>query len=219
MWLTTLALAHVGLEEPPPRYPSDGMDANKDCPCGVGDNGRLCDVPGDRSDPDRSDDVSVYAPGETITMVWREAIGHAGRWRVAFDPDGADMRDFNNHILLDIPDPDGDAGNVGQGNLWQVEVTLPNETCDNCTLQLVQMMDGDTSTPVGNPIGRSSYYQCADIVITGAPAAYTDKDRACGCRAAPGPVGAAWLLPLLLAWRRRSMGHRDSLDTSVDTPR
>ncbi|MCA9570435.1 MAG: lytic polysaccharide monooxygenase [Myxococcales bacterium] len=167
--LTTTALAHSGLLSPPPRYPSDGLDDNKACPCGVGLSGRLCEVASDRSDPDRSDDITTFQPGETILMRWREVIGHAGRWRVAFDLDGADMADFNANILLDIEDPDGDAGNVGDGNLWEVQVTLPTTPCDNCTLQLVQMMDGDTSSPVADPIGRSSYYQCSDIVLAGEP--------------------------------------------------
>lgn len=167
--LSALAAAHMALEEPLPRYPTDGNGANKACPCGVGDSNRLCDNPNDRSDPDRSVYVTTYAPGETITMRWHETIGHAGRWRIAFDKVGADMADFNQTILADIPDPAGTAGNTGNGNLWQVTVTLPNTRCDNCTLQLVQMMDGNTSTPVADPIGRSSYYQCADIILEGDP--------------------------------------------------
>ena len=165
LWMTTIALAHMAIEEPAPRYPSDGSTANKACPCGVGDSNRFCDDPNDRSDPDRSTDVTTYTAGDTITMTWRETIGHAGRWRVAFDADGADMTDFNGTILLDIPDPAGTAGNTGNGNLWEVQVTLPDLPCDNCTLQLVQMMDGNTVDPVADPIGRSSYYQCADIVL------------------------------------------------------
>lgn len=160
------ALAHMALEEPLPRYPSTGSTANKACPCGVGESNRLCNVASDRSDPDRSVFISTYAPGETVTMRWRETIGHAGRWRVAFDADGADMGDFNGTILLDIVDPSGSGGNMG-GNLWEVQVTLPTTPCDNCTLQLVQMMDGNMADPVPDPIGRSSYYQCVDIVITG----------------------------------------------------
>lgn len=167
--LTSLAVAHMALEEPLPRYPTDGNTDNKACPCGVGDSNRLCDDPTDWSDPDRSFDVTTYAPGETITLTWRETIGHAGRWRVAFDRDGADMADFNANILLDIENPPGTTGNVSQGDLWEVTVTLPDEPCDNCTLQLVQMMDGNTVDPVPDPAGRSSYYQCADIVIEGEP--------------------------------------------------
>ena len=228
IWMSTIALGHMALEEPLPRYPSDGSTANKACPCGVGASNRLCDDPNDRSDPDRSVYVTSYAPGETVTLTWRETIGHAGRWRVAFDPDGADMDDFNANILLDIPDPSGSAGNTGNGDLWEVEVTLPDTPCDNCTLQLVQIMDGNTTAPVADPIGRSSYYQCADIEIsdggpvdtddtdppidtddtdpvdtdTDAPAP-VDQADGCGCAAgSDAPAGLAFV-PLLLAWRRR----------------
>lgn len=167
--------AHTALEDPPPRYPTDGFGSNKACPCGVGLSNRLCDIPTDRSDPDRGTDVTTYAPGSTIFVRWHEVVGHSGRFRIAFDPDGADMDDFNSHILLDIPDPAGAAGNTNQGDLWEVQVTLPSQPCDNCTLQLVQMMDGNTADPVPDPTGRSSYYQCSDIVIApGAPTATGD---------------------------------------------
>lgn len=172
MWtlLVASALAHTALEYPPPRYPSDGSTANKACPCGVGQSNRLCNVASDRSDPDRNDArASTFEPGETITVVYHETIGHAGRIRIAFDDDGADMADFNEHILLDVEDPPGAEGNVGQGSRWELEVTLPDTPCDNCTLQLVQMMDGNTDDPVPDPIGRSSYYQCADLVLGKAP--------------------------------------------------
>jgi len=225
LWMSTMALAHMAMEQPLPRYPSDGSADNKACPCGVGASNRLCDVPSDRSDPDRSVYVTTYAPGETITLTWRETIGHAGRWRVAFDGDGADMDDFNQTILLDIPDPAGTAGNTGNGDLWEVQVTLPNTPCDNCTLQLVQIMDGNTTDPVPDPIGRSSYYQCADIEIAGGPVDTDDTDspvdtddtdspvdtdvpvdqaNTCGCAASVGgPAGLPVFAPFLLAWCRR----------------
>lgn len=200
MLLITAALAHMALEEPLPRYPTDGDGRNKSCPCGVGEGDRTCNVASDRSDPDRSDDVTTYAPGETITLRWRETIGHSGRWRIAFDEDGADMNDFNAHILEDIRDPAGNAGNAGDGNLWEVEVTLPTTPCDNCTLQLVQIMDGQTNDPVQDPIGRSSYYQCADIVLSGTPLPPPPDEKGCSTSTGAGfwVFGAA-----LLGLRRR----------------
>ncbi|MEZ4322355.1 MAG: SCE4755 family polysaccharide monooxygenase-like protein [Myxococcota bacterium] len=171
MLLTIVAaLAHTALEYPQPRYPSDGNSANKACPCGVGESNRLCNVPSDRSDPDRDDSrATTFQAGQTITLEFYETIGHAGRYRIAFDPDGADMDDFNANILLDVADPPGNAGNTGEGSRWAFEVTLPSTPCTNCTLQLVQMMDGNTADPVADPIGRSSYYQCADLVLTAGP--------------------------------------------------
>jgi len=163
----TAALAHVGIEEPPPRYPSDGYGNNKSCPCGVGTNDTMCSDPSGRSDPSRDPSrVTTYEAGQQIVVVAHEVIGHSGRWRIAFDADGADLDDFNAQILLDVEDPPGDQGNVGQGVRWEFPITLPSTPCDNCTLQLIQVMNGNTTDPVDDPTGHSTYYQCADLVLT-----------------------------------------------------
>lgn len=166
--LSLTARAHEALEEPMARYPTDGLSDNKACPCGVGPNDELCSVSTELSDPNRAEDrVTEYAAGQTITVRLHEVIGHAGRWRVAFDPDGADLADFNANVLLDVPDPPGSEGNVGQGDLWEWQVTLPDVTCDSCTLQVIQVMHGDTANPVPDPTGLSTYYQCADLRLVG----------------------------------------------------
>jgi hypothetical protein len=163
------ALAHVGMEDPPPRYPSDGYYNNKSCPCGSGTNDTYCSDSTATSDPNRSTTITQYDAGATITISAHEVIGHSGRWRVAFDPDGADLADFNANILLDIEDPPGGDGNTGSGDLWEFVVTLPSEPCSNCTLQLIQVMNGNTVDPVPDPTGHSTYYQCADIELLGPP--------------------------------------------------
>ncbi len=161
-----VALAHIHLEEPIPRYPGEVSGENKACPCGVGSSNRTCRVEGPVTDPDRSTDrVTTLTAGSTIVMRFDEYVGHAGRYRVAFDANGADQVDFNANPLVDIPDPRGNAGNIGDGSIWEIEVPVPETPCDNCTLQLIQMMDGNTEDPVEDPVGRSSYYQCADITI------------------------------------------------------
>jgi MYXO-CTERM domain-containing protein len=225
-FIAAAAFAHIGLEDPQARYPSDGSNNNKACPCGVGNSNRTCDDPSDYSDPDRNESrASTFQAGETITLTFYETIGHAGRYRIAFDPDGADLPDFNDNILLDVPDPPGSAGNTGDGDKWEFEVTLPDMACDNCTLQLVQMMDGNTDDPVPDPAGRSSYYQCIDLVLLGEggtpPTPTTDDagddtgeladdDEArvgdsggCGCSGGGTPPSALGLLALGLLVRRR----------------
>ncbi len=164
-----VANAHIEMLTPQPRYPR-GMDQdNKACPCGVGESNRLCNVEGDRSDVDRDPArVTTLVAGQMLTIRWDEYIGHAGRYRVAFDMDGADLEDFNANSVLDIADPAGSVGNTGGGSIWEVEVQVPDVECDNCTMQLIQMMDGNQDDPVGDPIGRSSYYTCADIRIVSA---------------------------------------------------
>lgn len=164
--LASTAHAHIELLEPIARYPLSVARDNKACPCGVGMSNRLCNVEGDRSDPDRSTDrVTTLVAGSTVTFRFDEYVGHAGRYRVAIDYDGADLDDFNANILLDVPDSPGNTGNVGDLSLWELDVTLPNTPCDNCTLQLIQMMDGNTTDPVPDPVGRSSYYTCADVIL------------------------------------------------------
>ena len=163
--LTTTAFAHISLMEPAARYDGSIAGYSKACPCGVGESNRLCNVDGDRSDPDRSNNVTVLEAGSTITVMFDEYIGHTGRYRIAFDPDGADYADFNNNILADWVDPAGMDGNSGMGSIWEMDIVVPDTPCDNCTLQVIQRMDGDTVTPVGETINVSSYYQCADITI------------------------------------------------------
>jgi hypothetical protein len=167
--LSGVAMAHIHLEDPIPRYPGEVSGENKACPCGVGSSNRTCRVEGPVSDPARSTDrVTTLTAGSTIVMRFDEYVGHSGRYRVAFDQDGADLADFNAHPLVDIPDPRGNEGNTGDGSIWEIEVPVPETPCDNCTLQLIQMMDGNMVDLVADPVGRSSYYQCADITIVAA---------------------------------------------------
>ncbi|MEQ1504123.1 MAG: SCE4755 family polysaccharide monooxygenase-like protein [Myxococcota bacterium] len=170
MVATSDAWAHEALETPIARYESDGFSANKSCPCGGSGNDQYCSVSTALSDPNRSTDrINEYAAGETITVRLHEVVGHSGRWRIAFDEDGADLQDFNGTILLDVPDPAGSDGNTGVGDTWEWQVTLPNVACETCTLQVIQVMNGDTVNPVPDPTGESSYFQCADLRLT-APA-------------------------------------------------
>ncbi len=150
------AAAHAALVSPIPR--TSGNSDIKNCPCGPGTGGMRCEN-GVSSDPNRSNRATTYAAGQTITVEFDEYIGHTGRIRVAFDPDGADLADFNDHVLADIADPSGDGGRK------TVQVTLPDTPCTNCTLQLVQVMNGNTRDRVGDPTGFSTYYDCADLVL------------------------------------------------------
>jgi hypothetical protein len=156
------AYAHIKLIDPPARYAvADGSDVGiKSCPCGLGGSNRVCNVAQDGSDPDRSDRVTRYEAGSQVSLRFEEFVNHAGRFRVAFDPDGADVADFNAHILADMPDPANASGMV-----WEIPITIPNETCTNCTLQLVQAMEVSQTTPIADPSAISSYYNCVDIEI------------------------------------------------------
>jgi len=150
------AKAHLGLSSPASRY---GPDTLKTGPCGV-------------SGGERTGNVTYYEPGEIIEVSWDEYVDHPGHYRIAFDEDGDD--DFvdpaammelysNDAVLLDGIDDKG----PGERD-YLATVTLPNVTCDNCTLQVIQVMyDKPPYTTPGNDI----YYQCADLVLRvgGAP--------------------------------------------------
>lgn len=171
LFVSNGARAHIELIEPPPRY-ADARAENKSCPCGFGTSNRVCDVEAERSDPNRSNRVTTLTAGQRLVVRFDEYIAHSGRFRVAFDPDGADLGDFNAHPLADIQDPLGNTGNAGEGSIWEIEVTVPDTPCTNCTLQLIQVMESDLMmTPIDDPAPHSTYYACADIQIVAGAAA------------------------------------------------
>lgn len=144
------ARAHLSLEFPLSRY---GPDVLKVGPCGI-DEG------------ERTNNVTVFEPGETIEVRWREYVDHPGHYRIAFDADGADdfvdpatmMELYSNDAVLVDGIPDKGSGDAD----YAVEVTLPDVVCDQCTLQVTQVMyDKPPYTTPGNDI----YYQCADLVL------------------------------------------------------
>ena len=208
------AAGHIQMDFPTPRF-NDGN--NKWCPCGTGGDGSRANNGCARSvsDPNRGATSNAFTAGQTITLQWRETVDHSGRFRVSFDDDGADQPDFDAHILNDISDP------VGNSGAHTLDVTLPNVNCANCTLQLIQVMNGDTVDPVATPV--NSYFQCANLVLTGATAGGEGEGQAgegegegqggaagCpGCAAAGGAdvLGLA-LLATLAGTRRRALPAR-----------
>jgi len=210
------ARAHLSLTSPTSRY---GPDVLKTGPCGK---------PGG----ERSENVTYYEPGETIEVRWNEYVDHPGHYRIAFDDDGDD--DFIDPPLDHFVNPPSMMGpysndtvlldgitDMGPGQRdYMATVTLPDVTCDNCTLQVIQVMtDKDPFTIPGDDI----YYQCADLVLRsgGTPPdagtnpgtdAGTNRDAGTdtgavtggGCSAVPGAEAGLGMMPLFLilaAWR------------------
>ena len=193
--LPALASAHIGLDAPTSRY---GPDALKPGPCGS-------------SDSRRSANVTYYEPGETIEVRWDEYIDHPGHYRIAFDADGDD--DFvdpkemmelysNDAVLLDGISDKG----YGERD-YVATVTLPDIECDNCTLQVIQVMYD--KPPYETP-GNDIYYQCADLVLIegGEP---PPGDDAGGCSVRPARVGSAGILPILLILMASRLAERSRL--------
>ena len=157
----SVASAHVCLDAPIPRA-CDGAQ-QKQGPCGSR-TGRA---------PSK---VTTFRPGETITVRINERINHPSHYRIAFNPNGDTFEDPTSrednqgkhpHVLLD---------NIQDESAAQqsVKVTLPNITCNNCTLQLIQVMyDKGGNGFAGNDgvgaRGDDLYYACADIVLAGDP--------------------------------------------------
>ena len=201
--------AHLGLDLPASRY---GPDVLKTGPCGI-------------SGGERTENITYYEPGATIDVRWNEYVDHPGHYRIAFDADGVDefvdpatmMELYSNKaVLLDgIPDEGRDTRD------YKATVTLPDIECDNCTLQVIQMMyDKPPYTTPGNDI----YYQCADLVLRkgGAPpdaGVGTDAGTGpgttpapeSGCSTASGPSAGLGVIPLLLALFALRLAHRRGL--------
>jgi|GEM_PF-916992 len=150
---SNLASAHLRLTYPPPRYAEDDL---KDRPCGI-PNGM------------RSRNVERLQAGQTIEITWEETVEHSGHFRIAFDADGDDdfvdpegYEDFytNDAVMHDdIEDKDV----YVEDPSYSFEITLPDIACDNCTLQVIQVMTD--KKPYGPPLYDDIYYQCADLVL------------------------------------------------------
>ena len=204
------ASAHIQLNAPKPR--TTGL---KSGPCGD---------PGST----RSANVCEFRPGATIVISWDETVEHPGHFRIAFDQDGND--DFVNPTGFDdtsggpgvLIDGIADRDVSGGDRTYTQEIQLPNVECDNCTLQVIQVMS-DKPPYDGSAAGNDIYYQCADVTLSAtAPAEPADgcavggtggsdagaggsggdggDDSSGGCTAAgaPGAAGVAWLLPFAL---------------------
>lgn len=159
---SSAAHAHMALVAPISRHAPESQlgDPQKDGPCGM------------LNDQRSQNNVTVYKPGQTITVMWDETIDHPGHYRICFDDNGVDAfkdpvsaTDFTacgNAMLADnIPDVQGGA----LPHKYSKQVTLPNVTCNNCTIQVVQVMTD--KAPFGN--GDDIYYHCADVVLSNGP--------------------------------------------------
>ncbi|HEY0707962.1 MAG TPA: SCE4755 family polysaccharide monooxygenase-like protein [Polyangia bacterium] len=163
LMVSSPALAHITMTFPMPRTQA-GNGQQGPAPCGT---------LGARK-------PNMFRPGETITVKWTETIGHPGHFRLAFDNDGMDgfqdPTSFTDIQTVPVAPVMADGifkhTNSPSNVMREFQVTFPNVTCQNCTLQLLQMM---TDKPPFGPGGGDDFYrQCADIVLAGAPASGGD---------------------------------------------
>lgn len=150
--LPATASAHVNLTYPPAR-----SNQQFSTPCG--EAGSV-----------RGTNVTTLTPGATITVTWDEVIQHPGHYRIAFDVDGQDFTnppDYTTDTSATSPNLIVDLIADTNTQSYMRQITLPNVTCTNCTLQLIQM---NTDKPPYDS-GASSddlHFQCADISLVAA---------------------------------------------------
>jgi len=128
-------------------FPGTRTESQKQGPCGLTDSLR---------GPEQ-----VFEPGETITVEWNETVEHPGHYRIAFDIDGEDFPLPNNpddNFDVTLVDQIADRNVNGADRTYSQEITFPDVECENCTLQLIQIMT--TNIPY-----NSFYFQCADISL------------------------------------------------------
>jgi MYXO-CTERM domain-containing protein len=230
---TAQAYAHFKQLSPTSWLNEDALGGpQKGSPCGPGNARPFI---GDDVQPiPASNAVTTFHAGETITVRWQETVYHPGYFRIALAPvhaADATSSDFPDPALSDPSgchyDPaavqtvphdnvlaDGlymvDDQNGTNRSLMQ-EVKLPNEPCDHCTLQLVQVMEG-------HPAASCFYFHCAEITILPADSAHgaagtgsstpAGSHKNSGCSVASAGTGsstvAAWcLLAVVATFARR----------------
>lgn len=151
--------------------------------------------------------VTAFKAGQKITVTWIDTIAHPGHFRIALAKNRSDLKDpdiqqdsscmYDEKMVPMGPHDnvldDGVAFrsavgfNAKAGMMFSDEVTLPNEPCDNCTLQVMQVMEMDIQA-----ISNCHYYHCANISITadgGGSAGSGTAGSAAGASA--GAAGAA----------------------------
>jgi hypothetical protein len=209
---TPVAQAHISLEQAgthKSRYGDTDNDI-KNLPCG-------------RTGGARGTNIYTYEAGSTIEVEVSEFVSHPGYFRIAFDDDGDDDFEppasisseppsgrpcmgasdkcgeadyYNNETVLPEmdnlgPHPDGE-----NNKLWKWQVKLPNKPCDNCTLQIIQVMTEAFRAPYDPAIGGAGaandiYSTCIDLVLTPAPgAAAGGAGGAGGASSAGGPASS-----------------------------
>ena len=217
------AHAHFKLLQPASWLNEDHLGGpQKGSPCGPGNTRPFI---GDDVKPvPVSGAVTSFTAGQTISVQWQETVYHPGYFRIAIAKhqaaaaDGGDFPDppltdtenchFDHAALRTSPHDNVLADGLfqatemsAQPRSFQQQVKLPDEPCDTCSLQVVQVMEG-------HPASSCFYFHCADIKIAPKKAAADG----CGCTllGRGGPRTAAFAsvlfglaLMLRLARRRR----------------
>jgi hypothetical protein len=134
----TVSFGHARIKSSAALIPRSSSDGLKTGPCGG--------VP-------RTNSAKTFAPGETITLNWEETINHPGQFEFYFSL----ANDVNFTLLKTVVDDKDSTTDLP--HQYSTTLTLPNVSCDQCTLQMIQLMT-DRNPP-------TRYYSCSDIVLSG----------------------------------------------------
>jgi uncharacterized protein (TIGR03382 family) len=213
-----VAAGHVRITSPTPRSTSELKEQH----CGAKGSLRA--------------NVHTVLPGSKLHLVWDEYVKHPGWFRISFQqngdtfeiPEPVNKTGFPTEDLTGMIDP-GNSARPSSGSLiiadrimhpaLSYDVQLPNVECNNCTLQLTQMMTD--KQPYTDDLGSDDiYFACVDLVLSAsAPDAGpiegsgpdagvsggggTQGGTQGGCSAAGGAPGLLVLGALALVLRRR----------------
>jgi hypothetical protein len=173
VWGASPVNAHFKLTKPASWLKEDAVGGpQKGGPCGPGG---IDDV----QPPPLSNEIATYHAGETITVEWVDTIAHPGHFRIALAENRADLKDpdikqdaacsydeskvptgAHDNVLADGVSFRPRSGSYTAGMKFTQQVTLPNEPCEKCTLQVLQVMEADLQS-----LSNCHYYHCADIKI------------------------------------------------------
>ena len=167
-----VAEAHSLLVNPPPLTSDDNAKSGP-CGCYFGAGPEDPNDDGTASKCPANYTTTELVAGSQLKVSWKETVNHDGMFRIAIAPkpvDGVVKADLDANVLYEKAD-----GNTVAGNTITATITVPDEPCAGCTLQLRQFMMG-----ASNPY----YWSCAAIKIV--PAGSTSATTGSG----PDPSGA-----------------------------
>jgi hypothetical protein len=146
------AFGHARLVSPAPRSTSDGIKSG--APCGPGS---------------RSANPTYVKPGSTLTVSFEETIDHQGCFIVQLLKNNVP---YAPAVVEKKADPVNTGVSQSAPRAESVQITLPNVDCDDCTLQLQQVMvpaAQNLAQCPGTTVAGDIYFSCSDIRITNDP--------------------------------------------------
>lgn len=160
----TVASAHLRITSPTPRFSDDRL---KDRHCGAPNSTRV------------QANVQTRRPGSMMKLVWDRYVPHPGWIRVSFQQNGDVFRippvnanaanGYPEEDLTGQMDPDGSGSLIIKDRIPELAndftFQLPDVECDNCTVQVIQMMTDKPPYTI-DLNSNDIYFACVDLVLS-----------------------------------------------------